>query len=221
MTGSELPFDLAASVQLLRIADGDLAAAKPDIARFVRHVRPAAGPAPPSPSPPPSLEWAGAELSRIRENKGGAQREKELTDLVARVFEASGSEVLREGQEEDARARIDLLVWSDPLVAELGGPLIIECKYYGGGSGSVLVNARHAFRQLASYVEQSTAKLGLLVFDHARPTGLSLSDQETPEALAFSVSDLVTAVAANKLGDEIRRRRARAARLRGLRGDTG
>ena len=221
VTGSELPFDLAASVQFLRVPDGELVSAKRDIARFVRHVRPAAGATPPSLSASPSLEWAEAELSRIRQSKGGAQREKELTNLVAKVFETSGSEVLREGQEEDARAQIDLLVWNDPLVTELGGPLIVECKYYGGGSGSVLLNARHAFRQLASYVEQSSAKLGLLVFDHDRATELSLSEQETPEALAFSVNDFVIAVAANRLGDEIRRRRERASRLRGLRGDAG
>ncbi len=219
VTGAELPFDLLQNLQVVRVAGGDLAPAERDIARFVRHVRPKVGATLRPPSSAPSLHWAAAELTRIRESKGSAQREKKLVDLVARVFETSGSEVLREGQEDDARPRIDLLVWSDPLVAELGGPLIVECKYYGGGSGSVLVNARHAFRQLAGYVEQSSARLGLLIFDHDRPTELSLSEQETPEALAFSVGDLVTAVAANALGDEIRRRRARAARLRGTRGD--
>jgi len=220
MTGAEFPFDLTGRVQILRVADGDFESAERDIARFVRHVRPGVGTAGRLPGPPPSLEWAGAELARIREDKDTARRETELINLVARVFENSGSEVLREGQEEDVRAQIDLLVWSDPLVADLGGPLIVECKYYGGGSGSVLLNARHAFRQLAGYVEQSNAKLGLLVFDHDRPSGLSLSELETPEALAFFIGDLVTAVAADELADEIRRRRARAARLRGIRGDS-
>lgn len=218
-TGPTIPFDFADGVQLIRVPAGDITSAKRDIARFVRHVRPEAKAKPPATSPASSPDWVGAELARIRQSEGGQERERALVDFVARLFEGHGSEVLREDQA--SRARIDLLVWDDTLVTELGGPLIVECKYYGGGSGSVLVNARHAFKQLEAYVAQSSARLGLLVFDHDRPTDLSLREQETPDALAFFVGDLAVAVAEHSLGDEIRRRRARAARLRVVRGDPG
>ncbi len=220
-TGPNVPFDFADGVQIVRVPGDDLASAKRDIARFVRHVRPATNITVAPPIEAGALDWAGAELRQIRQTKAAREREGALADFVARVFEAQGSEVLREGQDEGSRARIDLLVWSDPLVAEFGGPLIVECKYYGGGSGSVLVNARYAFKQLEGYVEQSSATLGLLVFDHDRATDLSLTEQETPDALAFFVGDFLAAMVADKLGDEIRRRRARAARLRGPGGNPG
>ena len=216
-TGPSIPFDFAEGVQVVRVLGDDVTSAKRDIARFVRHVKPRGSISAAAPTASRSLDWAGTELAKIREVRGIREREQALVDLVARVFEQHGSEVLREAQEEGSRARIDLLIWNDPLVAEFGGSLIVECKYYGGGSGSVLVNARHAFKQLAGYVEQSSATLGLLVFDHDRPTDLSLSEYETTVALAFFVGDLVNAMATGELGDEIRRRRARAARLRGIR----
>lgn len=220
-TGPNIPFDFADGVQVARVSGDDLASARRDIARFVRHVRPASSTTVAPSGEMRSLDWAGAELARIRQTKISGEREKALADFVARLFEEQGSEVLREEQEEGSRARIDLLVWNDPLVKDFGGPLIVECKYYAGGSGSVIVNARHAFNQLAGYVEQSSATLGILVFDHDRPNELSMTEQETPEVLAFFVGDLVTAMAANKLSGEIRRRRARATRHQGIRGNAG
>jgi hypothetical protein len=220
-TGPNLPFDFAKGVQIIRLPSGNVASIRRDIARFVRHVRPRSSSSGRRSEPSARLtDWAQEELSRIRHVSAVRQREARLVDLIARLFEEQGSEVLREAQ-ESARVDVDLLVWSDALVAELGGPLIVECKYYGGGSGSVLLNARHAFKHLAAYVEQSSAKLGLLVFDHDRPTNLSLSELETPEALAFFVGELLTIIGAGTFLDEIQRRRARAARLRAYRGDGG
>ena len=220
-TGPTIPFDFAEGVQVVRMPGDGFASVERDIVRFVRHVRPESSTMVAPSGETRSLDWASPELARIRQITGAREHESALVDFVARIFESYGSEVLREGQEEGSRGRIDLLVWSDPLAKELGGPLIVECKYYGGGSGSVLVNARHTFKQLAGYVAQSNATLGLLVFDHDRPTELSLTEQETPEALAFFVGDLVTALAANKLSDEVRRRQARAVRVRGIRGNAG
>jgi hypothetical protein len=218
--GSNVPFDFAKGVQIIRVRGGDVGSVRRDIARFVRHVHPWAGSSGQSEPPPRSMDWARTELARIRQVPAIRERQIGLVELVARLFQEQGSEVLREPH-EGARVPVDLLVWNDTLVAELGGPLIVECKYYGGGSGSVLMNARHAFKQLAAYVEQSSAKLGLLVFDHDRPTNQSLNDQETPEALAFFIGDLLAIIGAGRLPDEIRRRRARAARLRASRGDAG
>jgi hypothetical protein len=216
-TRASIPFDFAKGVQMVRIAGGDVASVRREIERFVRHMRP--GPREPHEGGRAlqSVGWAEAELDRIKQTLAAPEREDRLVDLVARLFEQQGSEVLRERQEGD-HARLDLLVWNDILVSELGGPLIVECKYYGGGSGSVLVNAGHAFEQLVTYVDQSTAKLGLLIFDHDRPTGLSLTQYETPKVLAFFVRDFVAAIGADNLPDEIRRRRARAARPQGYRG---
>lgn len=214
--GPNVPFDLMSNLQIVRVPTGDVASVRRDIARFVRHVRPR-----PEATPAAGEQltaWADAELDQLKETPSAGEREKRLVELVAKLFERQGSEVLSEAR-EGSRARLDLLVWSDPLVAEFGGPLIVECKYYGGGSGSVIANARHALEQLGSYVAQSSARLGLLVFDHDRPTELSLAQHETPEALAFFVRDLVSAVAAGSLTDEIWRRRSRAGRLQADRGE--
>ena len=219
-TAGTVPFDLPERVQVIRVKGGDVGAAKRDIARFVRHVHPGKSGEAGTASPAEPNAQARTELARLRQVKDFSGRVVELTGVVARAFEQQGAEVLRE-EDAGTDARVDLLVWSDRLVTELGGPLIVECKYYPGGSGSVLVNARHAFKQLAGYVQQSSAKLGLLVFDHDRPTELSLGEFETPEALAFSIDDLLTAIEADRLADEIRRRRTRAARLRTRRGDPG
>lgn len=214
-----VPFDLPERVQVVRVKNGDVFAARRDVARFVKHVRPQAIEDSQVDVHAEPGAWVKAELGRLHRLKSFGAREEELTSLVARAFERQGAEVLRE--EGGGDTRVDLLVWSDPLATELGGPVIVECKYYAGGSGSVLVNARHAFKQLAGYVRQSSAKIGLLVFDHDRPTDLSLGEYETPEALAFPVERLLTAIDAGRLADEIRRRRARATRLRTDRGDRG
>lgn len=216
-TVSNVPFDFATGVQSVRVKDGDIASVRKDIERFVRHVRPR--PTRKQAVPAPLQKSVQGEWDSLRKRPSIHEREAGLVDLVAGLFKQHGSEVLREGP-GDGPGRVDLLVWNDPIVAELGGPLIVECKCYGGGSGSVLVNARHAFKQLISYVEQSSAKLGLLVFDHDRPTNISLVEQETPEALAFFVGDLIAAIETCDLPNEIRRRRTRAA-LRANRGDAG
>ncbi|MCA1653107.1 MAG: hypothetical protein ABR588_04055 [Sphingomicrobium sp.] len=160
-TADTVPFDLQERVQVIRVKSGDVDAARRDIARFVRHVRPRKGGENMAALHVETEGRARAELTRLRQAKDFGQRGAELTGMVERAFKQQGAEVLRE-EEAGTDARVDLLVWSDPLVTELGGPLIVECKYYPGGAGSVLVNARHAFKQLAGYVQQSSAKLGLL-----------------------------------------------------------
>jgi TIR domain len=218
--GTGVPFDIGHGVQVLRLKAGDPSSVAPDIRRFVRHVKPRPVPSPTvTSSNHASVETAAAELNRLRTTNAPG-RERALVDVVAHLFNEPGLEVMREEPIPNGQ-RPDLLLWSDPLVAELGGPLIIECKYYRGGSGNVVANARHALRQLQSYIEHSSAGLGLLVFDHDRPRELKLSQYDSPKALAFFVGDLIDTVRAGKLTDEIWRRRARAARLKEPPGDAG
>lgn len=216
-----VPFDVGQGLQVIRLKSRDLSPALSDIRRFVRHIRPKIE----TSSSPPLPDWTAAqkarvELMRARRSSSANERGRCLVDVVVHLFDQPGIELLQEGSTA-ASDRPDLLLWSDSLVSELGGPLIVECKYYRGGSGSVLLNARHALQQLATYVERSSAGLGLLVFDHDRPTDLTLSRYETPRALSFYVGDLIETVGAGKLTDELWRRRARAARLRERAGDTG
>jgi hypothetical protein len=114
---------------------------------------------------------AGGYTDRVP-RRAGAVGDGGRTSRTRRRKEArdprDGSEVLADKRERDT-SPVDLLVWSDVLVSELGGPLIVECKFYGGGTGSVLMNARQTLAGLAGYVGTSSAKLGLLIFDHNRP----------------------------------------------------
>jgi hypothetical protein len=216
-----VPFYVGQGVQVIRLKSGDLSPALSDIRRFIRHIKPKVETSPDQPLPDrTAVEKARAELVSARRSSSPGERGRALVDVVAHLFEQPGSELLQE-EITAGGDRPDFLLWSDPLVLELGGPLIVECKYYGGGSGSVLVNARDALQQLATYVERSSAGLGLLVFDHDRPTDLKLSGYDTPKALAFYIGDLIETVGDGKLTDEIWRRRARAARLTERRGDAG
>ena len=211
-----IPFDVGHGIQVVRLKSRDISPALSDIRRFVRHIKPKIETSPKPPFPDrAAVEKARAELKSARLSSSANQRGRAVVDVVAQLFDQPGIELLQE-EITTGGGRPDFLLWSDPLVSELGGPLIVECKYYGGGSGSVLANARKALQQLATYVELSSAGLGLLVFDHDRPTNLKLSGYETPKALAFYVGDLIDTVGAGKLTDELWRRRARAARLRSL-----
>jgi hypothetical protein len=219
--GAGVPFDIGQGVQVLRLKTGDLSSVLPDIRRFVRHLKPRLDSSLPLNAPDrATVETVAAELSQIRRAPSAEDRGRALVDVVTHLFEQPGLEVMREEANVN-HERPDLFLWSDSLVAELGGPLIVECKYYSGGSGRVLANARHALQQLQEYVEGSSAGLGLLVFYHDRPTDLKLSLYESPRALAFYVGDLIEAVGSGKLSDELWRRRARAARRKELRGDAG
>jgi hypothetical protein len=194
--GASVPFDVGHGIQVLRLKAGDPSSVLPDIRRFVRHIKPRPERSLTVTAPDQtSVETAAAELNQLRRATNTGDRGRAPVDVVAHLFNQPGLELMREEAIAN-HERPDLFLWSDPLVAEVGGPLIIECKYYGGGSGSVLANARDALQQLQSDVENSSAGLGLLVFDHDRPTDLKLSQYESPKALAFYVDDLIDTVRA-------------------------
>jgi hypothetical protein len=91
--------------------------------------------------------------------------------------------------------------------------MLIECKYYGGGSGSVLANAKHNVQQLEKYVRASEARVALLVYDHDRSTPPPPSF-ETPQVLVFPVDQLIQALERGTLTDEILQQRRRASYAR-------
>jgi hypothetical protein len=218
---ASLPVYADRGLHTLRLKGGDLSSVLPDLRRFVRHVKPARESEPTHATPDQfSLTAAIAELARARQVDDAVERGRALVNVVVQLFRQPNLEIIREetGADDD---RPDLLLWSDSLVADFGGPLIIECKYYSAGSGSVVKNAEHTLEKLQTYVEKSSAGLGLLVFDHDRPRDLKLTGYESPRALALFVDDLIEDVRAGNLVDRLWSRRARVARLRGHSSDAG
>ena len=201
-------FDFATNVHLIKVKHKDLSSVRQDIDRFIRRMVT-------SEQTLPTREisneytWVKRELKNLREDQGG-KSERHLTEFVARLFETQKAEVLRESRDKKGN-QSDLYIWSDDLVAALGGPLAVECRYYRGGTGSVKSNARHALKKLTAFVETSTASLGLLVFIHDRPTTLSIKEYDTPKVLTFSVDDLIDSCISNSLTKEVIQRRNHAA----------
>jgi Holliday junction resolvase len=200
----------------------DLASAASEIDRFLRHAKAL---------PPietgaglrqkPNLAWAKEELTALRRD-GTRDRGVRFEHLVGEIFERMGAEVIR-GDRSEKDWAADLIVWLDEVAHEIGGPIIIECKYYGGGSGSVLMNAKHtvqqlekhAVQQLEKYIGASEAKAALIVYDHDRSTSLpSTLAIETPRVLVFSVDQLIQALEQGTLANEILQHRRRASYAR-------
>lgn len=213
--------DLGSNVRYLWIKTEQLQTSKRELARFLRHVRQQ----PTQPSPPPhqtvDVTSAAESLDVIR-SRAAPGRERSLEAIVADLFKQLHGDVSIEDETlvgNGQNYHRDMIVWSDPLVAQFGGPMVIECKYYGGGSGSVIVNARNTLAQLSKYVENSSAALGVLVYDHDRARQISIGPGESAKAVAISIDDLIDAFATGAVGDELWRRRARAASNRGFHGD--
>ncbi|WP_196812929.1 hypothetical protein [Cupriavidus sp. WS] len=209
--------DVLAGARIVRIKTDDVRASLPDVRRFLRHVRPKGEiSVPKEDANRAALKEAASAVSDRHNVTSG--RELYLVDALASLFRVADFEVLTEPKTE-ADERPDLIVWNDDLVAEFGGPMIVECKYYRGSTGSVFHNAQHSLKQLAGYVENSSAALGLLVFDHDRPTRFEVENYSTPNAFAVSVDGLVNTITEGTLADDLWRWRARATGTPELRRD--
>ena len=88
--------------------------------------------------------------------------------------------------------------------------MIVECKHYGSGSGSVFANAKQTVERLEKLVGGSDARLALLVFSHDRLSPPS-HVFETPRVLSFPVEELIDAIEQGTFIEEVIRRRRRAA----------
>ena len=200
-------------VYVIRANIEDLPSVEAEIARFLRHAKAldhldetaADGRQKPNMSSAKE-EWAA--LRREHPPDRGMQFER----LVGEIFRRAGAEVIREDRSEKDWTT-NLIVWLDDIAYQIGGPMIIECKHYGGGPGSVLANAKHTVEQLEKYIARSEARLALLVYDYDRRAP-SLSSIETPQVLVFPVDQLIEALEHGSLANEILRHRRRASYAR-------
>jgi hypothetical protein len=214
LAGASLPIDLS-GIYVRAVEPGRMTDVADDLDRFLRNAKTP----PPIRSEPPTgktvdLGWARKELATIR-SSGVNARGPIFEYLVQRVFESAGAEVTPTDQPgRERRGDIDFIVWLNEVVFDAGGPILVECKVFQGGSGSVIKNAEVYVRRLAKTVNESDASLALLIFDHDRPhTPPSL--YETPQVLSFAVEDLLDGLEKGTLEAEILRRRRRASFVRG------
>jgi hypothetical protein len=159
--------------------------------------------------PAGSLDWAHAELRGLRDS-GAPERYRRFEQFCAKLLRATGAEVTEVGSRNFGA---DLVVWFNEIAFELGGPTLVECKFYGGGSGSVIRNSEATIRRIAKEIELSEANLALLVYDHDR-SAPPPSLHEVPSVLAFAVEDVIRAVEQGTFEKEILKRRERARFLR-------
>jgi Holliday junction resolvase len=196
-------------VYVVRANIEDLPSAVTEIDRFLRHAKtlPPIDETASNRRQKPNLAGVKEELTALRQ-ESSPDRGIRFERLVGEIFQRAGAEVVRED-----RSQKDLVVWLDDIAHEIGGPMIIECKYYGGGSGSVLMNTKHTVHQLEKYIKASEARIALLVYDHDR-TILPPSTFETPHVLVFSVDQLIQALERGTLADVILQHRRRASYAR-------
>ncbi len=192
-----------------------IAQAVPDIDRFLRHAKRARSDVLPIPRRQESgeLAWARERLAILR-GESGARRGFDFERLIAEVLKSAGAEVQLTDAVSSADDGVDLILWSDDLAYEMGGPILVQCKTYRGGIGSVVKNAEHAMGQLEEVVRRSDAKLGVLVFDHERSREMPRFN-DTPRVLAFPVEQLLDTVERGALTEEVLAHRRQAAYARG------
>ena len=190
----------------------------PDIDRFLRHAKRVTSeePATSRRQETGELSWARERLANLR-GEAGARRVFDFERLVAELLERAGAEVQLADAVRPADNGVDLILWSDDLAYEIGGPILVQCKTYHGGIGSVVKNAEHAIRRLEEVVRRSDARLGFLIFDHDRSTELPRFN-DTPRVLAFPVEQLLDTIERGALTEEVLARRRQAAYARGRSG---
>jgi hypothetical protein len=200
-------------VYVVRATIEDLPSAATEIDRFLRHAKtlPPMDETAADRRQKPNLSWAREELAALRRERA-PNRGIRFERLVGEMFRRAGAEVIREDRPEE-NWTADLIVWLDDVAHEIGGPMIIECKYYGGGPGSVLANAKHTVQQLEKYVGASEARVALVVYDYDR-SAPPPSSFETPRVLAFPVDQLIQALERGTLANEILQHRRRASYAR-------
>ena len=156
-----------------------------------------------------SLDWAREKLAALR-RKEGRDRYQAFEELCAEIFRAANVEVEHVGQGRQAQdLGADFVVWLNDIAFELGGPTLVECKFYGGSAGSIIKNSEHTVRRIEAVMDRSAAKLALLVYDHDHsysPPSLF----ETPRVLSFAIDDVIQAIERQDLERTILKRRERA-----------
>jgi Restriction endonuclease len=181
----------------------------PDIDRFIRHAeKPRVARARPDRRQPPvDLTWARDQLVALvretAESKGVA-----FERLIRGVFEAAGMQVV--DLESRTGIRPDLIVWQNDVAYEVGGPILVECKYRMGEGANTIAMMRRAVAQMEKYIQKSDAGLGLLIVNSDRPK-TALHKFDTPHVLAFDANELIDIIDRGSLADEVIQRRQKAA----------
>lgn len=196
-----------ASAYIVSIADGrEIESVADDLERFVRHVkRLGKSPERVNLAPAQQLDWARDRLKALRA-ESGQNRYRDFEVLCAEIFRAADAEVALVGADRTVGA--DFVVWLDDIAFELGGPTLVECKFYGGGVGSVIKNSEATVRRIEAVMDRSDAKLALLVYDHDRSKAPP-SLYETPRVLSLAIEDVIQAVELGNLDNMILKRRKR------------
>jgi hypothetical protein len=145
-------------------------------------------------------------LAALRQEPGPG-RALAFEGLVRNVFEEAGAQVA-EVKPEGPDGGVDLIVWQNDIAFATGGPMLVQCKYYGGGSGSVLLSAKETAKELEKLVGGSDARLALLIFDHDR-RNLPARAVETPHVLSFGAEQLIDLVEQGAFADAVIQRRRR------------
>lgn len=183
----------------------------PDIDRFIRHAEKAhvARPESNRRSPQAVIEWAQDQLTALAQTPLEG-REAALERLVRQSFEAAGMQVV-DLQPRD-RAGVGLIVWQNDVAYELGGPILIECKYTlgRGERADGAATTRRAVQRMEKYIRDSDAELGLLVVGSSQQNE-SLHKFDTPRVLTFKATELIDVIERGSLADEVMQRRLRAA----------
>jgi hypothetical protein len=152
----------------------------------------------------PNLSWAREEFEVLRRGES-LDRALRFERLVAQVFRRVGAEVVEAGRSEK-NVTADLIVtWLDDVATEIGGPIIIECKYTVQSRGRLV----SAIDQIEKYIGASSAALGLVVYGYSQEIS-SPSVSDTPRVLVFQIDELIRALEDGTLSEQILQRRRRA-----------
>jgi hypothetical protein len=196
-------------IYVVKATIDDLPTVSAEIDRFLQHAKPL-GPTNEAAEPRqrPNLSWAREELTALRRDEP-ADRGLRFERLLSEIFRRTGGEVVQEarfGSDQTA----DLIVWLDDVAAEVGGPIIVECKYSLQGSGDSLMNA---VKQVEKYIDASSAAFGLVVYDHSRPVPRP-PWPDTPRVLTFRIDELIQALENGSLAEQVVQRRRGASYAR-------
>ncbi|WP_193369330.1 hypothetical protein [Pelagibius marinus] len=204
-------------VEFIRLPDlRHLDEVKGDVDRFARistSLRPTESGQPGKPTAPPvgDFGWARKRLQALRSTTG-PRRGFRFEELVAEIFRRADGDVEFAGEKAAAvkEYESDLIVWLNDLAFEVGGPIIVECKVYRGGTGSVVKNLEHAIQRLDRLVGRTNSGIALVVYDHdRRRTPPSLN--ETPRVLAYAAESLIDNLEKGTLVADVAKRRRLAA----------
>ncbi len=151
--------------------------------------------------------WARRRAAALHQLRG-AERDQALEALVSDLFTRASASVVSAAGVSDSGA--DIIVWLNDLVFETGGAMIVECKHFGGGTGSVIKNKQDIETRLVKLVASSDSRVGLLVYTHDRPLN-RLGVSGSGNVLSLPLEHLIDTLEGGNFTSLVIRHRRRAA----------